>query len=95
MSISMTQAAEILGVSRQRVHQMIQHGHFAQVEYFGPMIVLQQEEVEKVRAMRAAVVAEMAKSGSTIFAAQSVVSKRERRALLKANREAKKNRDPS
>jgi len=88
MSISMTQAAEILGVSRQRVHQMIQRGDFVEVERFGPMLMLQQEEAERVRAHRASVVAEMAKSGSTIIAAQRVIDRRETKAWQKANREA-------
>jgi len=93
MYLSMTQAAELLGVSRQRVHQMIQRGDFEQVERFGPMLMLQQEEVEKVRAYRASVAAEMAKSGSTIIAAQRVIRKRETRVRQKAHREARYNRD--
>jgi len=89
----MTQAAEILGVSRQRVHQMIQRGDFAEVERFGPMLMLSRDEVEKVITYRANVAAEMAKSGSTIIAAQGVVRIRESRARQKANREARKYSD--
>jgi len=86
LSISLTQAAELLGVSRQRVHQMIQRGDFETVERFGGMLMLSRDEVEKVITYRASVAAEMAKSGSTIIAAQQVVMKREERARRKGNR---------
>lgn len=93
MYLSMTQAAELLGVSRQRVHQMIQRGDFAEVERFGPLLMLSRDEVEKVITYRASVAAEMAKSGSTIIAAQRVIRKRETRVRQKTHREARYNRD--
>ncbi len=83
MYLSMTQAAELLGVSRQRVHQMIQRGDFEQVERFGPMLMLSRDEVDAVKERREAVAKEMAKSGSTIIAAQRFVRDREGKAERK------------
>jgi len=77
MSISMTQAAELLGVSRQRVHQMIQRGDFEQVERFGPMLMLQRAAVDAVKERREAVAKEMEKGAPSIIAAQRFVRDRE------------------
>ena len=46
--LSMTQAAELLGVSRQRVHQMVQEGKL-KCEKIGNQLVFKERDVLKLK----------------------------------------------
>ncbi len=51
MYLSLTQAAELLGVSRQRVHQLIQRGDI-HADRLGHTLMLRRDEVERFRQER-------------------------------------------